>query len=56
MERFQREAETVAKLHHTSIVPIFSVGSEHGVNYAMPLIDGRSLADDFNPSRPQIIA
>ncbi|MFO0914719.1 MAG: protein kinase [Pirellulales bacterium] len=46
IERFRREAETVAKLHHTNIVPIFAVGSEHGVNYyAMQFIDGRSLAD-----------
>ncbi len=46
IERFQREAETVAKLHHTHIVPIFAVGSERGVNYyAMQFIDGRSLAE-----------
>ena len=31
MQRFQREAETVARLHHTNIVPIFAVGSERGV-------------------------
>lgn len=44
--RFQREAETVAKLHHTHIVPIFAVGSERGVNYyAMQFIDGQSLAE-----------
>ena len=42
--RFQREAETVARLHHTNIVPIFSVGSEHGVNfYAMQFIEGPEL-------------
>ena len=46
IERFKREAETVAKLHHTNIVPIFNVGSEHGVNYyAMQFIEGRSLAE-----------
>ena len=46
IERFKREAETVAKLHHTNIVPIYNVGSEHGVNYyAMQFIDGRSLAE-----------
>jgi hypothetical protein len=46
MKRFQREAETVARLHHTNIVPIFAVGSERGVHYyAMQLIAGRSLAD-----------
>jgi tRNA A-37 threonylcarbamoyl transferase component Bud32/outer membrane protein assembly factor BamB len=46
VERFQREAATVAKLHHTNIVPIFSVGSLDGVHfYAMQFIDGRNLAD-----------
>ena len=46
MKRFQREAETVARLHHTNIVPIFAVGCERGVHYyAMQFIDGRSLAD-----------
>jgi outer membrane protein assembly factor BamB/predicted Ser/Thr protein kinase len=46
VERFRREAETVAGLHHTNIVPIFSVGQENGVNYyAMQFIDGPSLAD-----------
>jgi serine/threonine protein kinase len=45
-ERFQREAETVAALHHTNIVPIFAVGCEGGVHYlAMQLIEGTSLAD-----------
>lgn len=46
IERFKREAETVAKLHHTNIVPIFNVGSEQGVNYyAMQFIEGSSLAE-----------
>jgi serine/threonine protein kinase/outer membrane protein assembly factor BamB len=45
MQRFQREAETVARLHHTNIVPIFAVGCEQGVHYfAMQFIEGRSLA------------
>lgn len=45
VERFRREAETVAALHHTNIVPIFYVGSEKGVNYyAMQFIEGRDLA------------
>ncbi len=45
MQRFQREAETVARLHHTNVVPIFAVGCEQGVHYyAMQYIDGRSLA------------
>ena len=46
MNRFRREAETVARLHHTNIVPIFAVGCERGVHYyAMQFIEGRSLAD-----------
>ena len=46
MQRFRREAETVARLHHTNIVPIFAIGCERGVHYyAMQLIEGRSLAD-----------
>lgn len=44
-QRFQREAETVAHLHHTNIVPIHAVGCENGVQYyAMQFIEGRSLA------------
>ena len=46
MQRFQREAETVAALHHTNIVPVFAIGAEHGVHYyAMQLIEGRSLRE-----------
>ncbi len=55
IERFRREAETVAKLHHTNIVPIFAVGSERGVNYyAMQFIEGQSLAQ-LLADRPQSI-
>ncbi len=52
MKRFRREAETVARLHHTNIVPIFAVGCEHGVHYyAMQLIEGQSLADLHDEAR-----
>jgi serine/threonine protein kinase/WD40 repeat protein len=45
MQRFRREAETVAELHHTNIVPIFAIGCEDDVHYyAMQFIDGSSLA------------
>lgn len=44
-QRFRREAETVARLHHTNIVPVYAVGEEQGVHYyAMQFIEGRSLA------------
>jgi tRNA A-37 threonylcarbamoyl transferase component Bud32 len=46
MQRFQREAETVARLHHTNIVPIFAVGLDQGVRYyAMEFIAGQDLAE-----------
>ena len=44
MQRFQREAETVGRLHHTNIVPIFALGADDGVRYyAMQFIEGRDL-------------
>lgn len=43
-QRFQREAETAAALHHTNIVPIHAVGHSDGVHwYAMQRIEGRPL-------------
>ena len=45
LRRFQIEAQAAAQLHHTSIVPVFSVGCERGVHfYAMQYIEGRTLA------------
>lgn len=45
-ERFQREAETAAALHHTHIVPIHAVGRSDGIHwYAMQRIDGKSLGE-----------
>ena len=45
LRRFQIEAQAAAQMHHTNIVPIFSVGCERGVHYyAMQFIDGQTLA------------
>ena len=45
LKRFKMEAQITACLHHTHIVPVFSVGCERGVYYyAMQYIEGRSLA------------
>ena len=46
LQRFRHEAQAAAMLHHPNIVPVHGVGYERGVhNYAMQLIEGRSLAD-----------
>ncbi|MFT4556055.1 MAG: serine/threonine protein kinase/predicted negative regulator of RcsB-dependent stress response [Planctomycetaceae bacterium] len=46
IRRFRREAETVARLHHTNIVPVFGVGDEKGLHYyVMQLIEGEPLND-----------
>ncbi len=45
-QRFRIESQAAAMLHHEHIVPVFSVGSDHGVEFlAMPLIAGHSLAE-----------
>lgn len=44
LRRFQREARTAAKLHHTNIVPIFGVGHHEGLHFfVMQFIDGMGL-------------
>src|SRR5262249_22283243 len=44
LERFLREARAAAQLHHTNIVPVFSVGEREGLHYyAMQFIRGLSL-------------
>src|ERR1700741_3131805 len=41
LQRFQREAESMAQLRHPSIIPIYSVGEETRVAYfTMPRIHG----------------
>jgi serine/threonine protein kinase len=45
LQRFKNEARAVALLHHTNIVPIYSVGCERGVHfYAMQFVEGRPLS------------
>jgi len=51
-QRFQVEAQAAAHLHHTNIVPIYSVGCEQGVHYyAMQFIEGMSLAAIIRAAR-----
>jgi len=45
LQRFRNEAQAAAQLHHTNIVPVYSVGSERGIHYyAMQFIEGASLS------------
>lgn len=46
LERFRREAESVAKLHHTNIVQVYGNGEDDGTHfYAMQFVDGITLCD-----------
>jgi serine/threonine protein kinase/WD40 repeat protein len=46
LQRFQREARSAARLHHTAIVPVFEVGHCDGIHYyAMQFIRGHGLHD-----------
>src|SRR4029450_2352980 len=42
--RFQREARSAARLHHTNIVPVYGVGEQDGLHYyVMQFISGLGL-------------
>ena len=43
-QRFEREARSAARLHHTNIVPVFGVGEDGGLHYyVMQYIQGQGL-------------
>ncbi len=53
LKRFQREAETAGRLHHTNIVPVFGVGQQDGMHYfVMQYIDGVSIDQVIENLRP----
>lgn len=44
LDRFRREAQAAARLHHTNIVPVFDIGEDRGRHfYVMQYIDGSGL-------------
>jgi len=44
-QRFQREAKAAGRLHHTNLVPVYSMGQDQGCwYYAMELVDGPPLS------------
>jgi tetratricopeptide (TPR) repeat protein len=57
VERFHREAQAAARLHHTNIVPVFGVGEHEGLHYyVMQFIEGRGLNElvsEWREKRPR---
>jgi serine/threonine protein kinase len=52
LPQFDRERRTLAKLHHTNIVPIFATGCEEDLLYfAMPYLSGASLGQVIKTGR-----
>lgn len=52
-ERFQHEAQSIARLRHPNILEVFDFGSEEGVAYiVMELVEGGSLADHLGSPMP----
>jgi serine/threonine-protein kinase len=46
IDRFRREAESLARLRHPHIMPVFGIGEGEGLTYfVMPRIEGESLSD-----------
>src|SRR5437870_2298594 len=53
VQRFRREAEAAARLHHTNIVPVYATGDQDGTHfYAMELVEGPSLNLVIRQLRP----
>jgi len=45
-ERFKRESQAAARMHHTNIVGVFGVGEENGFHYyVMDFVDGQTLGE-----------
>ncbi len=53
MERFLREIEIAATLHHPHILPLFDSGIADGLlYYVMPHVEGESLRQRAGSGRP----
>ena len=52
--RFQREAQSAARLQHPNIVPIYEIGAQAELNFfSMALVRGRNLAQVLAASGPR---
>ena len=53
IQRFEREAKSLARLRHPNLIHIYSVGDEDGIHYfAMELVRGETLADYMRKRGP----
>ena len=56
LDRFRREAKSIAALHHPNICPIFEVSETDGTHYmAMAFIEGKPLSSYVRPEKGQDI-
>jgi formylglycine-generating enzyme required for sulfatase activity/serine/threonine protein kinase len=54
IERFYREAQVAAGIHHTNLCAVHDMGEEKGFNYlTMTFIEGTPLSDLLLPETPQ---
>ena len=57
LQRFQAEAQAVARLSHANIVQIYGVWEQNGVHYmALEYVEGRNLRDYLNRKGPPELA
>ncbi len=55
LERFRREAQIAARLHHSNIVPVYGSGESDGYHwYAMQHLDGQSL-DQWRQQQSELV-
>ena len=57
VERFQREAQMLARVNDPGVVQIFDIGhAEEGPYYVAELVEGESLADRLAPRSAPVAA
>jgi len=53
LQRFQHEAEAVARVTHANIVQVYAIGESDGLHYmALEYVEGRNLRDYINRKGP----
>ena len=56
IDRFRRESQLAARLHHTNIVSVFGVGEDNGKHFfAMQFVEGVSLQEILDGLRRRLI-